>query len=120
MIVSTKSEVSAERAPCPVVRFNALTSGKHKLRILWELRAHVRRYSEIARALVEAGGGATITPRVLSRELRQLAEAGLVARKAHATVPPRVEYRLTERGRATLIVLRAICRWGENAGSVAR
>jgi DNA-binding HxlR family transcriptional regulator len=113
MIVSTKMKATSATAPCPIVRFNALTSGKHKLRILWELRAHERRYSEIARALVEASGGATITPRVLSRELRQLAEAGLVARKAHATVPPRVEYRLTEKGRTTLGVLRAICRWGQ-------
>jgi DNA-binding HxlR family transcriptional regulator len=61
---------------------------------------------------VEATGGARITPRVLSRELRQLAEASLVHRQAFAVVPPRVEYRMAPEGRALLGVLRAICRWG--------
>lgn len=109
MLVSTNLEVSA---PCPVVRFNALTGGKYKLRILWELQGAARRYSEIQRALVDATGGARITPRVLSRELRELCDAGLLARKQFPVIPPRVEYRLTKDGRALTGVLRAICRWG--------
>lgn len=109
MIVSTKLEVSA---PCPIVRFNALTGGKYKLRILWELRKAPRRYSEIQRAVGAATGGLPITPRVLSRELRDLGGAGLIARKQYPVVPPRVEYRLTKSGRALLGVMRAICRWG--------
>jgi DNA-binding HxlR family transcriptional regulator len=119
MIVSTKTEVPAlaREAPCPIVRFNALTGGKHKLRILWELRGGARRYSEVERGLREAmGPGASITPRVLSRELRQLAGAGLIARRQYPVIPPRVEYRLTGEGRALLGVMRAVCRWGERAG----
>jgi DNA-binding HxlR family transcriptional regulator len=104
-------------APCPIVRFNALTGGKHKLRILWELRSTSRRYSEIARALTEATGGVSITPRVLSRELRQLGLAGLITRKQYPVIPPRVEYRLTPEGRALLGVMRAVCRWGERPAS---
>jgi DNA-binding HxlR family transcriptional regulator len=95
-----------------VVRFNALTGGKYKLRILWELRQGARRYSEIQRALSDATGGLAITPRVLSRELRQLAEAELITRTQFLEVPPRVEYRMTRQGRAMLPVMRAICRWG--------
>ncbi len=99
-------------APCPIVRFNALVAGKYKLRILWELRDGPRRHGEIQRALGAAQGGGTITPRVLSRELRDLRTADLIARKQFPVIPPRVEYRLTADGRAMLSVLRAICRWG--------
>lgn len=113
MIASTKMEVSLLRAPCPVVRFNALTGGKYKLRILWELRQGARRYSEIGRALVDATGGRPITPRVLSRELRDLCQTRLLTRKQFPGVPPRVEYRLTDSGKQLLGVLRAICRWAE-------
>ena len=113
MIASTKMEVQAATAPCPIVRFNALTAGKYKLRILWELRTTPRRYSALARALGDATGGAAITPRVLSRELRDLAAAGLIDRKQYPVIPPRVEYRMTPEGRALLGVMRAVCRWGE-------
>lgn len=101
------------RASCPIVRFNALTGGKYKLRIMWELRDGPRRYSEIRRALAEAMCGRSITPRVLSRELRDLAAVHLIARKQFPGVPPRVEYRLTEQGRALLGVMRSICRWAD-------
>jgi len=102
MIVGTDLEALARTAPCPIVRFNALTSGKYKLRLLWELRTKPRRYSELARALTDAMGGVSITPRVLSRELRTLAAAGLISRKQFPVVPPRVEYCLTAGGRALL------------------
>ena len=96
-----------------MVRFNALTGGKYKLRILWELRRGPRRYSEIGRALVDATGGRPVTPRVLSRELRDLCATKLLSRKQFPGVPPRVEYRLTDSGKELLGVLRAICRWAE-------
>ena len=112
MIVSTDLEVSPLlQAPCPIVRFNALVSGKYKLRILWELRESPKRYSEIQRALSDATGGGAVTPRVLSRELRELVASRLIARKQFPVVPPRVEYRLMPGGRSFAGILRAICRW---------
>jgi DNA-binding HxlR family transcriptional regulator len=104
------------QSQCPIVRFNALVGGKYKLRILWELRGPPQRYSEVQRALSAAMCGASITPRVLSRELRELAEVGLIARKQYPVIPPKVEYRLTPKGRAMMVVMKSICRWGE-AGS---
>jgi DNA-binding HxlR family transcriptional regulator len=104
-------------APCPIVRFNALVAGRHKLRILWELRSGPRRYSAIQRGLVAAMGGGRITPRILSRELRELTQSGLISRKQFPGVPPRVEYTLVDEGRALLGVMRAICRWGEGSPS---
>lgn len=122
MIVSTNLEVSAAlTAPCPIVRFNALVAGRHKLRILWELRDGPKRYSAIQRALAEASGGAGITPRVLSRELRELCATGLSTRKQFPGVPPHVEYTMSAEGRALLGVMRAVCRWGEaSAGRLQR
>jgi DNA-binding HxlR family transcriptional regulator len=100
-------------APCPIVRFNALVGGKYKLRVLWELRNGARRYGEIQRALVEASGGANVTPRVLSRELRALASSQLVTRKQYPVIPPKVEYRLTRQGLALMGVMNAVCKWDE-------
>lgn len=114
MIPSTDLELKAILAiPCPIVRFNALVSGRYKLRILWELREGPVRYGAIRRALVDATGGAPVTPRVLSRDLRELCETELITRKQFPGIPPRVEYSLTRHGQALLGVMRAICRWGE-------
>ena len=117
MIDSTEMEAYPllAEAPCPIVRFNALAGGKHKLRILWELRSAPRRYSEVQRALVDAMGGRPITPRVLSRELAELVAAGLITRKQFPVIPPRVEYALSGEGRAMVPVLKAICRWDSAA-----
>lgn len=112
--MSTKLEVS-KPLQCPITAFNALVAGKYKLRILWELRTKPRRYSEVQRALVVATQGSTITPRVLSRELRELVAAGLITREQFPVIPPRVEYEMTPDGRAMVGVMRAICRWGEGA-----
>ena len=85
---------------CPVMAFQAMISGKYKIRILWDLRDGPRRYSEIRTGLLSgATGTREIAPRVLSRELKALAEAGMIARKDYGLVPPKVEYRLTRRGR---------------------
>jgi DNA-binding HxlR family transcriptional regulator len=100
-------------APCPITRFNAMVGGKYKMRILWEVRAEPRRYGEIRRALGEATGGDKVTPRVLSRELRELVASQFLQRLPYPEVPPRVEYRLTPRGKKLLLVLRAIGRWGQ-------
>ncbi|WP_292074788.1 winged helix-turn-helix transcriptional regulator, partial [Brevundimonas sp. UBA7616] len=56
--------------------------------------------------------GSAITPRILSRELRQLAAFGLIDRKAYPVVPPKVEYSLTERGGGLLPIVDAVCDWG--------
>lgn len=55
----------------------------------------------------------TIAPRVLSRELKALTEAGLIARKDFGMVPPKVEYRLTPMGRSFIPVVAAIRKWGD-------
>jgi DNA-binding HxlR family transcriptional regulator len=98
---------------CPVAAFQKMISGKYKLRIVWDLKDGPRRYGEIRTGLLRgASGSAEITPRVLSRELKALAESGLIDRKDFGVVPPKVEYRLTRKGRSFVPVIAAIRDWG--------
>lgn len=97
---------------CPAIAFDRIVGGRYKLRILWTLSSGPRRYGEIGRSLLRGTLGKPITPRILSRELKELEQRGLIARKAYPVVPPKVEYSLTERGRTMLPILTEIVRWG--------
>jgi DNA-binding HxlR family transcriptional regulator len=57
-------------------------------------------------------GSAEIAPRVLSRELKALATAGLIDRRDYGTVPPKVDYRLTPMGRSFVPIIDSIRKWG--------
>ena len=90
-----------------------MISGKYKLRIVWDLKDGPLRYGEIRGGLLRgADGTKEISPRVLSRELKALTETGLIDRKDYGVVPPKVEYRLTEKGRSFVPVIAAIRNWG--------
>jgi DNA-binding HxlR family transcriptional regulator len=106
----------AESAPacgCPVAAFQKMISGKYKLRIVWDLKDGSRRYGEIRAGLLRgSSGSAEIAPRVLSRELKALTEAGLIDRRDYGVVPPKVEYRLTRKGKSFVPVIAAIRDWG--------
>lgn len=98
---------------CPVAAFQKMISGKYKLRIVWDLKDGPLRYSEIRSGLLRgAVGTQEVAPRVLSRELKALAQSGLIARKDFGVVPPKVEYRLTREGQSFIPVVAAIRDWG--------
>jgi DNA-binding HxlR family transcriptional regulator len=104
---------SGEGCGCPVMAFQKLISGKYKIRILWDLRDGPRRYGEIRSGLLRgAVGSDEIAPRVLSRELKALAQGGLIVRKDFGVVPPKVEYRLTPAGKSFIPVITSIQKWG--------
>lgn len=103
---------------CPLVAFDRIAGGKYKLRALWSLRNGPRRYGEIRRSLVTGCQGDPVTPRVLSRELKDLAARGLVERTEYPGVPPRVDYRLTELALTVLPIINAIIDWGFTGGHV--
>jgi DNA-binding HxlR family transcriptional regulator len=109
-MVRTKS---ASGCGCPVAAFQKLISGKYKLRIVWDLKDGPRRYGEIRTGLLRGlDGSAEIAPRVLSRELKALTESGLIERKDFGVVPPKVEYRLTRKGKSFVPVVATIRDWG--------
>ena len=98
---------------CPVLEFQKMISGKYKVRILWDLKDGPLRYGALRTGLLRgAVGTREIAPRVLSRELKALAETGLIARKDYGVVPPKVEYRLTRTGRSFIPVIAVIRDWG--------
>lgn len=84
-----------------------VVSGKWKGLILWELNAHgVRRFAELRRGLVG------VSEKMLTQHLREMEADGLVHRRVHAEVPPRVEYSLTEHGRSLNEALAPLGAWG--------
>ena len=98
---------------CPVAAFQKMISGKYKLRIVWDLQDGPKRYGEIRTGLLRgADGSSEITPRVLSRELKALTASGLIDRRDYGVVPPKVEYRLTRKGKSFVPVIAAIRDWG--------
>ena len=104
---------SALACGCPVAAFQKLISGKYKLRVVWDLKDGPLRYGEIRTGLLRGSdGSAEIAPRVLSRELKALTESGLIDRRDYDVVPPKVEYRLTRKGRSFVPVIAAIRNWG--------
>ena len=97
---------------CPLIAFDQQAGGKYKLRILWELSKGTRRYGVLRTSLVMACQGKPVTPRILSRELKDLEQRGFIHRKQYPVVPPKVEYSLTERGAGLIPVIHQIIRWG--------
>jgi len=80
--------------PCPVGCCAEIISGKWTLLLIRDLAEGSCRFCELERSLEG------ISPRTLSLRLRALEDNGIVERKTYPEVPPRVEYRLTEKGKA--------------------
>jgi DNA-binding HxlR family transcriptional regulator len=97
---------------CPVMAFQKMIAGKYKLRIVWDLKDGPLRYGEIRNGLLRgADGTKEIAPRVLSRELKALADGGLIERTDYGVAPPRVDYRLTDTARSLVPVIAALRDW---------
>ncbi len=79
---------------------------KWTLLIIQDLFGGPRRFTEIQRSLAGAN------PKMVTARLRELEAARLISRTSYAEVPPRVEYALTERGRALRPAVDALRRWG--------
>ncbi len=93
-------------ASCPVCRTADLVCGKWTLLLVRELAEGTTRFCELERSL------SGISPRTLSLRLRALEEEGIIERQTFPEVPPRVEYALTEKGRALLPIIEDMRAWG--------
>ncbi|MFD1705016.1 winged helix-turn-helix transcriptional regulator [Methylopila henanensis] len=98
---------------CAVEATLQFIDGKWKGVILYHLLSGTLRFNEIRRRLP------SVTPRMLTTQLRELESDGFVARKVFPEVPPKVEYSLTERGRSLEPVVMALKAWGDAHAGVA-
>ena len=94
------------KSGCAVEVTLSVMGGTWKPIILFHLLHGKKRFSELSRTI------GAITQRMLTLQLRELEDAGIVLRTVHAEVPPRVDYELTELGRSLQPVLIALRNWG--------
>ncbi|GGO32052.1 winged helix-turn-helix transcriptional regulator [Deinococcus humi] len=95
-----------ERPECTVERALAVIDGKWTTLILRDLLAGTRRFGELRTSLTG------ISPKTLTDRLRDLERQGVVTRVVFPEIPPRVEYTLTDKGRALGNVVYALAEWG--------
>ncbi|MCF7521618.1 helix-turn-helix transcriptional regulator [Neisseria sp. ZJ106] len=101
------SETEHAHSSCyPVVNTLNIIGGKWKVLILYYLNGETRRFNELQRLL------AGITQRMLTLQLRELENDGIVHREVYPQIPPKVEYSLTEFGKTLIPVIDAIHAWG--------
>ncbi|UHA72012.1 winged helix-turn-helix transcriptional regulator [Paenibacillus sp. 481] len=80
--------------------------GKWKAHILYHLARGPIRTGELKRLVTG------ITQKMLTEQLKELEQDGLISRKVYNQVPPKVEYSLTEYGESLKEVLKVLCDWG--------
>lgn len=95
-----------ELPACPVETTLMLIGDKWKVLILRDLMNGTKRFGELKKSI------GTVSQKVLTAQLRDMEEKGLLTRKVYAEVPPRVEYTLTETGYSLKPVLDAMWAWG--------
>jgi DNA-binding HxlR family transcriptional regulator len=104
---SIPTEQSATCASHSMERAMQLIGDVWTLKIIYTLMTGTRRFGEILEVM------GNVSPKTLSNRLKMLEEIKFVQRQAFAEIPPRVEYRLTERGFALANIMEAINQFGE-------
>lgn len=92
---------------CPVETTLTLIGDKWKVIILRDLMPGTKRFGELKKSI------GSVSQKVLTAQLRDMEQNGLVHREVFAEVPPRVEYSLTELDRSLKPILDAMWNWGE-------
>ena len=95
---------------CPILYAMEIIGQKWKLPILWYIADadnQKLRYRELERKVVG------ITATMLTKCLRELETDGLISRTQYNTIPPTVEYSLTERGKSLIPALESVYQWAE-------
>lgn len=99
---------TVEKLPaCPVETTLTLISDKWKVLILRDLLPGTKRFGELRKSIGH------VSQKVLTAQLRQMEQSGLVNRKVYAEVPPKIEYSLTDVGYSLKPILDAMWTWGE-------
>ncbi|HJB28810.1 MAG TPA: helix-turn-helix transcriptional regulator [Candidatus Blautia faecavium] len=102
-VQTSKKELPA----CPVETTLTLIGDKWKVLILRDLMPGKKRFGELKKSI------GNVSQKVLTAQLRDMENSGLLTRTVYAEVPPRVEYSLTELGKSLKPILDAMWNWGE-------
>lgn len=92
---------------CPVETTLTLIGDKWKVLILRDLMPGTKRFGELKKSI------GNVSQKVLTSQLRDMEESGLVSRRVYAEVPPKVEYSLTPLGKSLKPILDSMQSWGE-------
>lgn len=101
-------KLRTKKIGCPVETTLNLIGGRWKVLILRELFKGVKRFGELRRSLTG------ITEKMLTQQLREMEENGIIHRKIYRQVPPRVDYSLTPLGESLKPILDVMRNWGVN------
>jgi DNA-binding HxlR family transcriptional regulator len=96
---------------CSIEKSLEILNGKWSFLILRDLFCGTRRFGELRKSLKG------ISPKTLSERLKELEAKGVLTRTAYPTVPPTVEYTLTEKGHSLEPIIKAMKIWGATWGS---
>lgn len=91
-----------------------LLLGRWKVNILWNLERGVNRYGQLKKSIPG------ISEKMLTQRLRDMEKDGLIIREDFKTVPPHVEYYLSQAGKQLVPVLHELCQWGSSVREVTR
>jgi len=92
---------------CPLDYGMSLIGGKWKLIIIWHLSSGTKRFNELKKMIP------SITPRMLTAQLRELESNKIIIRTVYPEVPPKVEYSLSEYGLIVMPILNELCNWAK-------
>ena len=95
---------------CSIEKALDVLGGKWTFLIIRDLQTGKKRFGELRKSL------AGVSPKTLSERLKELEEKGVVTRTAYATIPPTVEYALTEKGESLHPIIKAMKLWGSQVG----
>jgi DNA-binding HxlR family transcriptional regulator len=90
---------------CAIAATVDMVGGKWKTTILLHLKDRTMRFGELQRAVA-------VSQKVLTQQLKELEQDGIIRREVYAEVPPRVEYSLSPYGQTLQPVLAALYAWG--------
>ncbi|MCD9025727.1 winged helix-turn-helix transcriptional regulator [Cohnella silvisoli] len=91
---------------CPVEATLSVIGGKWKVIILWRLVNGTKRFNELQHSMPQ------ITRKMLTQQLRELENDGLIIRTVYPQVPPKVEYSLSDYGKSFNSVMESMAHWG--------
>ncbi|ABA20687.1 Predicted transcriptional regulator [Trichormus variabilis ATCC 29413] len=95
-----------EKLTCEVETTLKVIGGRWKVLIIRELMLGIKRFGELQRALPG------ITQKMLTQQLREMEDDGIIHRQVYAQIPPKVEYSLTPLGESLQPILYAMHEWG--------